>query len=442
MSVDLERELNARLRQRSTEAPVGDGWEAIHRRIDARRRARQRRRLAGCGVAAIVALVASVALLGDSDREARVATRPPDSAAGEPELPRLVLDLPGWEVDRASTEDTDAGPRVAPPLWLFTEPGRGFDGKVVYVTIADPTVPYGLGDENPAATRVDIRGSTGYLNVTPPWVGEVGQIGWRTADGTSVYLTSTRLSEEELVAIARLVDVAADRTLMVPDGPLPAGLAFERGTAPGEWDGRVRAQISHRRRGGGAAELRLQTGGEWLFDEVVRDRLVSASASRSATVQGAPGVVTTYQGPGQHHSVLWMVRPGVVAELRADDVSADEAVAVAQSVKEVEEQVWRDLVARFSTEPPVPNGIPSPGRDRHEQVVSALCELRGAWLAGTSGDVGRADVEERVRELRTTAAAEDLGRNSDILVVLDDLVEAMHSGHAAAVRSIPAGGCR
>jgi hypothetical protein len=437
MSVDLERELETRLRQRSAVAPVGDGWEAIHGRIDARRRARQRRRVVGCGVAVVVALVVSVALIGDSGRETRVATRPPDSATGRPELPRLVLDLPGWEVDHATTADTGTGPPPSPPLWLFTEPGRGFDGKIVYVSIADPTVPYGVGDENPAATQVDVRGRTGYLHLTPPKVGEVGQMGWRMADGTSVYLTSTRLSEDELVAFARMVDVGPDGKLVLPMPSLPAGLAFQRGTTPGEWDARFHAEVSYRR-GRASAELRLQTGGEWLFDDLVRDRLVSASASRSATVQGAPAVVTTYQGQGQHHSVMWTVRPGVVAEVRADGVSADEAVALAQSVETVDEEVWNGMVARYSREsqPPVPDGLVAP--NRHAEVHAELCELRGTWLAQPPA---RADVLSKVRELRATAEAQHLDRDSDIVAVLDDMVTAMAAGDADEVRSIPGGGC-
>lgn len=190
-------------------------------------------------------------------------------------------------------------------------------------------------------------------------------------------------------------------------------------------------------------ELRLQTGGEWRLDDLVRDRLVGASASRSVVVQGAPGVVTTYHGPGRHHSVMWTARPGVVAEVRADDVSAADAVALAQLVKEVDEEAWRDLLARFQGASPLAPTYEGAGPDRRlEEVTSTLCELRGAWLAGPAGEVGRADVEERVRDLRATAAAEQLDRNSDIVVVLDDLVEAMHSGRADAVHAIPAGGCR
>ena len=439
MSVDLERELENRLRQRSTAAPVGDGWEAIHRRIDARRRSRQRRRLAGCGVAVVVTVVASLALVNGSDREVGVATRPPTPDGGA-ELPRLVLDLPGWEVDHASSGEAGGAPTAAPPLWLFTEPGRGFDGKVVYVSIADPTVPYGLGEENPAASRVDVRGRTAYLNVTPALVGPVGQMGWRMADGTSVYLTSSRLTEEELVAFARAVDVAPDRGLVLPMPALPAGLAFERSTGPEERDGRLHAEVSYRQ-GRRSAELRLQPGGEWQFDNLVRDRLVSASAARAVTLDGAPGVVSTYQGPGQSHAVMWRVEPGVVAEVRVDEVSADEAVAVARSVKEIDEGEWQDLLARFRSPSPSTADAAPIGPSPHEQARFELCTLRGAWLAGNAGEAGRAEVVSDVRALRARAAAQGLDRDSDIVVVLDDLLAAMQSGDPQAVRSIPGGGC-
>ena len=438
MSVDLERELGTRLRQSSTAAPVGDGWEAIHRRIDARHRSRQRRRLAGCGVALVVTAVASAALLTGRGSETRVATRPPASPSTEPELPRLVLDVPGWRVERAATAEAPGRPIVGEPLWSFTEPGRGVDGKVVFATVARPSTPFGIGDQSPTATEVDIRGRTGYLTVTPPLV---GQLGWRLADGTVVYLTSARLSGDELVAFARALDVTADRTLIVPAGPLPAGLALLRAATPGEWDAGQAAEVSYGRRDA-RLELRLQTGGEWLLDDLVRDRLASAAAARAVTVHGQPGVLSTYQGAGDSHAVIWSPAPGVVAEVRADGVPVDEALAAARSAKEVDEDAWRELVARFPVEPSPPAAPPATASDRHHEVLSDLCRLRGAWLAADgAGEATRADLVDRVRELRATAVAERLDRDSDIVVVLDDLLQAMQAGDTEAVRSIPGGGC-
>ena len=91
--------------------------------------------------------------------------------------------------------------------------------------------------------------------------------------------------------------------------------------------------------------------------------------------------------------MIWRVGPGVVAEVRADGVSDDEALAVAQTVREVDERTWRDLAARF-------------------------------------------------RALRAKANAQGLDRDSDIVAVVDDLLAAMQADDADEVRSIPVGGCR
>ena len=435
MSVDLEQELGARLRRRSAAAPVGDGWEAIQRRIDARRRARQWRRMGGCGAVVVAVVAVSAALVGP-DPEARVATRPPAAATpAAATLPRLVLDRPGWTVAGASSHEAGGDRTQDPPLWVLGEPDRGFDGKVAFVSVVDPSVPFGIGEQSPTAKVVDVRGRQGYLNLTPPLV---GQLGWKLDDGTVVYLTSSRLSGDELVALGRALDVAPDRTLLVPPGPLPGGVGLVRTTSPGESDSRIGAEVAYRR-GEATVDLRLQTGGPWLLDELARDRLVSAGAARSVTVDGVGGVLTTYAGPGQSHAVIWPVRPGVVAEVRADGVPAEEALAAAQSVEEIDEGAWRELVARFEPAPP-PSGDTA-GPHRHEEVAATLCQLRDAWLAAPAGGPARADAVTRLGELRATAVAERLERDSDIVVVIDDLVAAMGAGDVDTVRSTPGGGC-
>jgi hypothetical protein len=434
MSLDLEQELATRLRRRGSAAPVGPGWEGIHRRIDGRRRSRQRR-LVGGGAAVLVAAVAVSAALVGPDPDARVASQPPDAAPPAPALPRLVLDLPGWAVTHASSDETGRARAEGAPLWVLAEPDRGYDGKAVFVSVVPPSVPFGIGEESPTAAVVDVRGRRAYLNLTPPLS---GQLGWKLDDGTAVYITSTRLSGEELVAVGRALDVAPDRTLVVPPGPLPGGVRLLRATSPGEWDGRMAAEVAYRR-GEAAVDVRLQTGGAWMLDELVRDRLVSARSARAVTVAGVPGVLTTYAQPGESHSLLWPVRSGVVVEVRADGVPADEALAAAQSLEEIDEEAWRELLARFAAATPTGDDAEGPGR--HEKVAATLCELRAAWLAASGSDRARSDALDRLGELRATAVAEGLDRDSDIVVVIDDLVAAMAAGDADAVRSIPGGGC-
>ncbi len=301
------------------------------------------------------------------------------------------------------------------------------------MSIADPTMSFGIGDLSPSAEAVDVRGHRAYLNLTP----FAGQLGWRLGDGTAVYLTSARVSGDELVEVGRAIDVAPDRTLVVPSGSLPVGLALERSTAPGEWDARLGAEVSYARPDARLA-LRLQTGGEWLLDNLVRDRLASAETARTVTVHGVRGVLSTYQGTNGGHSVMWTVRPGVVAEVRADGISAEDALAAAQSVKEIDQAEWDSLVARFGQTPASPPESRGSGPDRHAEVGAILCDLRATWLAEPTR---RAGALTGVRQLRATAVAERLDRDSDILVVLDDMIGAMTDGDEQAVRSIPGGGC-
>jgi hypothetical protein len=423
----LERELAAALRRRAGDAPEGEGWDGIQRRIR-RRRARARRRLSAAGLAVAALLggtLLATGLLGRSGTE-RVAVGPgPGATAG---LPRLVPALPGFEPVHAEEGHARPGPWSSITRSVFTQPGLGWSGKVLVVEWVPAGVPFGIGELSPSARAVDVGGRQGWLDHK---TAIASTLGWREEAGEAVYLIGVKLSDDELLAAATVL--ALGNTVNSHPEALPPGLGLT--AAPGPESGGVSATSEVQlQRGPAQVSLRLAAAGEGNLAGLAADRLASAAEAAQVPVRGTTGLLVRYEH-GAEHSLMWLDPAGFVGEVRAGGVAAGEVVAIADSLAEIDEAQWRALVERFA--PPEPPALDVEG------ARAAMCEARALWLAAhqAGNRAQAASVAARTRTLMGVAAEAGLGERSDIVVVIGRLGDAMASGDETTVRATPAGGC-
>ncbi|HEX7276639.1 MAG TPA: hypothetical protein VF244_04630 [Acidimicrobiales bacterium] len=440
---ELERRISQRLHGHGRLAPDNDGWGAILDRIEQRGRARHRRRAAAAGLL-VVGMVGSLVVLTGDDAT-RVSTTPagPAStadpaadAASSAGLPRLVLDLPGFEVDHASsTGATGPWPDLG-PLLVYGLPDGGLIGRgpVLFVRLVPAGMPYGLG-EGPAVEPVDVAGRPGRLL---PSGSPTASLAWPREDGSIVHLLTVGLGGA-LVAQGEEIE----RTLATVGAPaesLGSGLVLLRET-PADPSAAAQAEVTYRSDPPMSLTLRLTSGGAYRLDDLLFDRLISAFAGRSTSVDGRPAVVITDQrsmgvgGPGR--TLVWSPQPGVVAELVGVGVTEDELEAAAASIHEVDAEAWADLEERSGDAPfsSVPDGSEA-------EVMAATCGLRGRWLEAAAdgnaaaGAAALTDLEALFEKSRSAG----LGASGDTLEVILRLADAMVAGDVATVRSIPEGG--
>lgn len=478
---ELEQDLSSTLHHYADSAPEGDGWRPIHDRIARRHRTRQIKR--GVGTVAVMAvLIAGIASLVDPrvdvEGTGTVPAAPPAaSPAVEPQLPtlpRLAPDVTGFEIAYAADFDPataeTGGPPGRPPAtdWLpddlrmtsLLEPAKGYEGRAMLVTVAGAQIPYGIGEDgsDPTASSVDIAGLTGYLTAYTSL--PATSLGWRLADGRTVHLIGLRLSDDELVAAARAIQVAADSTVAWVAGSMPANLELRRTTVVAR-EAALTSEVllkGDRR----SLNLRLESGGDAALDYLVRDRAASSAYISSVTVSGGTGVFSVYErdqtNPGVQDprdvagtaTLVWQVRPGVVAELVADGAVGDPAqastdlIAAAESLREMSDAEWSGWVARNANDPSATEVVGAhAGEPDYVEVdlVASMCAAQVEWLAAqVNGDADqRSRVLAKMRQIFDQAAADDIGRNGDALVQLKRVVDAAEAGDVESVRSIPEG---
>ena len=430
----LEERLTAHLHDRAGRAPIASGgWAGIRGRIEIRHRRRQRARVAATALC-LVAVVGGLTMVREgSGGTAGVATGPitPDGP-----LPRLVLDLPGWTLAYAA--EALSGQELAPAHasiehTVLAEPGKGYDGRVVFVTTVAPGENYGVGDRSPTAVAVEVGGQPAWLQSSTTLA---KSLGWYLPDGRAVHLVGLRVTDEELLALGRDLRVGPDGTFTWASGSPPGGLTVEgAGTIPSGMrpTSDVRYEIGNTR-----ASLRLQGGGQPVLLDLVADRAASASELRSYPVDGQAGVLARYEGQPRW-ALVWEVRPGVVAEVVLSDPPAGMDVGtVVEAIREVDESMWQDVLDEGAPrERPVSSSLVEEGQ-RTTEIARSMCRVRTRWLGG---DVAaRALAVEELRNLRRHGLEVGLDRNTDLVAVMDRLLAAMAAGDSAKVRTIPEGG--
>ena len=362
-----------------------------------------------------------------------VATGPAAPGSG---LLRLVLDLPGAELAYAAEHvlAAEGGDAAAAGIVqaMLTQPDRGYDGPVVFVTTAPAGAAYGIGADNPASRPVDVNGLPGRLF---DMTSLIKSLGWHQPDGRAVHLVGARVTDDDLLAAARSMRVDPDGRPGWTSPPV-RGLVLTspsvRTTGPRR-SAEVRYELAT-----GRVSLRVQEGGEAVLMELVRDRAASAAELRAAEVDGVAAVMTRYADQDRW-ALLWEVRPGVVAELVVSDLAPGmDVLDVAGAIREASAAQWEAVLDRGAAVAGAGAGSRGASPDQAAATVEALCRLRGEWLAADTG--GRAEGEGLLRNLRRHAVEVGLDRNTDLVAVLDRLLAAMAAGDAARVRSIPEGG--
>ena len=442
---DLEVRIAERLHGHSRLAPDNDGWEGILDRIEHRGRARHRRRAALTGVVVVGMVWSLVALTGD-DGTRLATTSPalgPDASApatgGGLGLPRLVLDVPGFELTHADSTDGGGRPDLG-PLHVYGAQGDGLlgPGPVVFVRLVPAGASYGIGD-GPAVQAVDVAGRPGRMFAT----GEPNvSLGWPREDGSLVHVLGVGLSDGDLVAGGETIERALAAGQPVP-AAMPGGVELRRSNSSDTSPSR-HAEVEYRS-GTRSVGLRLVSGGQFRLDDLVLDRLTSSARWRSATVAGTPAVLSTYPPVGGRAggvALMWAVAEGVIAELTASGLSDAEVETAAASIHQVDEAAWNEVRATSDAL----QAIPVPGQAEldalHGDVSTEMCQARNGWLkARAAGD--RATEAASVANLTAVlekGQAAGLGDTGDILVVMQRLLDGMAAGDDALVSSIPEGG--
>ena len=194
----LEHELASHLRGQAMRAPSGDGWNGILARVGRRQRRRQRQRVVATTLCLVVLAAGLLSLRSQVGSDsAPMAAGPASPAPGT--LPHLVLALPGFDLEHAS--EASFGPEDQPAmpsldrvrLSVLTEPGRGYDGRVLFATTAAPGTAYGIGDRGSGAGPVDVDGRTAWIQRYTDL--PVTSLGWFLADGQAVHLVALRMSD-------------------------------------------------------------------------------------------------------------------------------------------------------------------------------------------------------------------------------------------------------
>ncbi len=443
----LERQIAERLHGHSRMAPDNDGWEAILDRIEHRGRARHRRRAATTGLVA-AGMVGALVVVLPGDDATRVSTTPAGPTATSPSatdgvavgagLPRLVLDVAGFELTRAANTDDGSPYPDLGPLLVYGAPGDGIlgPGPVLFVRVVPAGASYGIGD-GPDVREVDIGGRPGRIFSISAGL----SLGWSREDGSLVHLLAIGLAEDDVVVAGQTLAEALGHE---PPTTLPGGFELRRST-PADLSPSSQAEVDYRFEGG-SASLRLLSGGTYRLDDLLVDRLVSSVDWRSTTVDGRPAVLSTYQGStgvgGPGRTVMWALTDGVVAELTAHGLTETELEAAAATIHPVDEGEWQSLLARSDALQPALTPDQLRVEAVHGVVSGEICQARDRWLqARAAGDIrGATAAMADLGLVLEKGEVGGLGETGDILVVAQRLLDAMAAGDDAVVSSIPEGG--
>lgn len=430
----VEESVREQLRRQAEHVVVGDGWSAIHHRIERRCRRRRARR-AVVTVATVSILCAGAVTLAGKEGQGRQVTNP---AAPASALPRLVLGLPGLEFESAFSHDLAfVEPLVKQAtnrLYVVTEPGRGFEGRVLFVST--------MGKGGPGSRPIPI-GEPVVIGDRPATLEGLGgglstwALIWQAESGSWVRLTSVRMTAEELVAAAEGMVVDHDGGMWWREGSPPPGLAVLRAATPASTP-QPSAAVAYAWHGGHLT-LRLQKGWMEVVDEMTSDRLGGARDLRQVTVgdERAAWIETAEGGV----SVIWPVRPGIAAELVAGGVAREQIEAALASIHEIPESRWDALLKLSQVK--VEAKAEEVNADLTAGLAAEFCRLRSTWLGATAtGDIdARAKLAATGVALFDKASAAGSVEGSDQLQAARTLVRAMQIGDREVVLSSRPGGC-
>ena len=338
-------------------AAPSDANQRVARRLQVRRR-RRRATTGLIGLAAIGGLAVGVSGLAppredqqiavaadgtDTDRSTDPALEPVvQPAPGE--LPRLTIDMPGLDLVRAAigtTEFSEGLLQSPPSTWWFQSfrpASDDWSGPGVYVQTGSRD-GLSLGETAPGWTPVDVNGHSAVLHTRPDGR---ASLGWHLPDGTTALVTAHDVSTDELVALARSMQLRPDAQGWAI-GDLPSGLVPVLDEA-----------VSHRPRGDshgltfagdvGRVDLHSSTDTATSAEGRIAGELDGPVAAVSnTTVRGIAAAVV--RRADDETRVFWFDRDlGIEHYLIIDSALSDQVEAIIASITELDEATWNDLL--------------------------------------------------------------------------------------------------
>ncbi len=357
MPPPLEDRLN-RLADHVAAPATADARQAIGRRTARLRRRRQVRNAAGAGLVALLVLAGAAALQAkDPDVEADI--------AGPRELPALTVDLDGWQVaaagdTTAAPDTTDVYDPASGSLQVFRQPGN-LAGPSIFLRHEEAS---DVVAEKPAAERVTVDGSQGYLEQTGP---DSFTVSWNPAQTDSqAYLEARGLKRGEVVDFANGLRLK-DPDIQYPPTPgtefgfhtgrLPKGLQEVPMGPASPGSNTVRRLVAERP--GATIEITIDDRGRASFETHLGRLLASGGASEKVQVLGHPAVLVEHRDGGRW-SLLWRQTDDatVVASFSGADRSTVEDFM--GGLDEISEGEWQDLVATHPAPATTQSTVPAP----------------------------------------------------------------------------------
>ena len=418
--------------------PTPTGWDGIHHRLEARRRVRARARVAGVAVALVAMVAVLIPLAGGGDRPTQVASDPQA-------FPRLVLDLPGYELVHADSSEDVAPREDTGQLLVYGDAGPGLlgTGAVVSVRLVPAGAPYGIG-ENDSNVRVDIGGREGRLL---DYGSLTTSLGWPRADGTLVHIVAAGVADDPLVNMARSIEAA----MTEGRGPLTAlgdGLTLRR-TGSLDTGPSNHGEVAYTGPENRTVDLRLTSGGPTSLDDLVvrpagvgrlldpahrrrpaggGEHLHGRSRGGAADPGGDVGGPSRRRGRAGH--------PGPVRRRDRNGAGLDQGDRrgrVGGTGRQVQGCQRADIRLGFAPTPRLPRQTSRPT----PCSIAEMCKASYAWLHAVEvGDAGgRVTMTADLHSLRDKGEAAGLGNDSDIILIADRIVAAADAGDADAVRA-------
>ena len=313
--------------QTTTTAP--DSWPRIRARIAPNGHGQGPRRvrwaiLAPAAAVGVVGLILLVSLAGhDGDGVVRV--------TGGPE--RLYLAPTGVDGRfRLSGADTD--PQTSSqPGGIFRAFGRRGPDSVALQASAVITVPsdFALVGAEPEPAPLRVLGRDVAVSRD-----DFGRriLAWSQADGQTVGVMTSDLSEGELAALAESL-IGGDATKDVPT--LPTGFTpVHSGPLPG---GPPRVSFQNWEADDGDS---FNVSVNEVPGVTIDDLAWYLPGGRATTVRGRTAIYSDRRDA----DLVWIERPGTVVTVHAIGVSENDLVALAEGLRPVDEAAWNDLRAR------------------------------------------------------------------------------------------------
>jgi hypothetical protein len=310
---------------------------------------------------------------------------PPTTPSGAPwPLPRLVLDLEGWELITETSQSFTVNPEMPVDETVYLQTFRAapdrFDPPMVWLETDYDGSDFFRGEQyrEPGWEPVDVGGLSGFLRETGTDRGGL-ILNWELPDQTAVSLTSRGVDREALLGFAGGLTARGDQpgweTTTLPDGvqlsydgPTLAGPdRSEAATTETQWVG-PEGQVS----------IVLETAG-WASLEGRLYQTVGASADSvtSVAIRGTTGALIV-----DHDATILLWIEGDVFGWVTAQGAGIRSDRLVEALIEIDEAAWQQRV----------EGTGLTGQERYEYIDALTDQI--PLPAGGTFDLVKADLPE------------------------------------------------